>query len=272
MKFEVEKLPVMNKELYGREELDLARQFAKKAYEEFGTFLKSIVLFGSTARKPTEGMAKGEKGDIDLLMIIDDLRIPLKGDVVETYRIILQKIISDISPRLHITTLKFTTFWEYARNGDPVAVNILRDGVPLIDVGFFEPLQVLLKKGRIRPTFESIWTYFVRAPATLQNSKWHINQAVLDLYWAVIDAAHAALMKTGEIPPSPSHVADLINDKLVKAKLVDKKHVGIMREFYNVSKGIMHREIKYIPGKEYDRYLKNAADFVAAMKKVVERR
>ena len=50
--------------------------------------------------------------------------------------------------------------------------------------------------------------YFGRAPITLRNSKWHLNQATIDLYWAVIDATHAALMKLGEIPPSPEHIPD----------------------------------------------------------------
>ena len=27
----------------------------------------------------------------------------------------------------------YTTFWEYIRAGDPVGVNILRDGVPILD-------------------------------------------------------------------------------------------------------------------------------------------
>ena len=135
---------------------------------------------------------------------------------------------------------------------------------------FFDPLQVLLKQGRIRPSPEAIWGYFIRAPATLTNSKWHITQATLDLYWAVIDAAHAALMRIGEIPPTPAHVADLIQDKLVRTKRVDSKYAKIMRNFYELSRKITHREIKEVSGDEYEKYLKDAKDFVDTMKKIVE--
>lgn len=166
--------------------------------------------------------------------------------------------------------MTFTSFWEYARAGDPVAVNILRDGVALIDTGFFEPVQALLIQGRVRPTHESVWSYFGRAPRTLLNSKWHVMQATLDLYWAVIDAAHSALMHEGAIPPSPEHVSDLLEEKLVKKKLLEQKYADIMEKFYKIMKGITHREIKEVTGKEYDGYLKEANTFVERMKKFIE--
>ena len=183
---------------------------------------------------------------------------------------IVQRSIVRVSTKLHITTMRFTSFWEYMRNGDPVAINLLRDGVALIDSGFFDPMQMLLKKGRIRPTQESIWTYYSRAPNTLHNSKWHLLQGVLDLYWAVIDSAHAALMKVGEIPPTPEHVADLMEEKLVKRKMLEHKYVVIMRNFYKLMKMVTHRELVEIKGEEFDHYYKTAEEFVNRMRKIIE--
>ena len=182
----------------------------------------------------------------------------------------MQKCIVQTSTKLHVTTMRFTAFWEYMRNGDPVAINLLRDGVALIDSGFFDPMQMLLKKGRIRPTQESIWTYYSRAPATLQGSKWHLMTAVLDLYWVVIDAAHAALMKIGEIPPTPEHVAELMEQKLVKKKFIEQKYVTIMRNFYKLMKLVTHREIQEIKGEEFDKYYAHAEEFVQRMRKFIE--
>ena len=267
MDFRIEKKPQLNIDKYNREEVDIAYKFAKFAYKEFGSFVKAIVLFGSASRKedvPEE--------DIDILILVDDLSISINPEVAETYRIIVQKLVRDISMRLHITTLKLTSFWEYVKMGDPVAINILRDGTSLLDTGFFDPLQVLLRQGRIRPTAEAVWSYFVRAPATLLNSKWHIIQATLDLYWAVIDAAHAALMKYGEIPPSPSHVADLLNDKLVASGKTSQKYVQIMKDFYDISRKITHREMKEVTGAEYQKYFNDAKDFVDEMRRIVEER
>lgn len=264
MDFKFEPSVKPNKDKFSKETIDLAYDFSKKAYKEFGTFIKAIILFGSAVREDMP------EGDIDVLIIVDDLSIVLKGEVVETYRIIVQKIINDISPRLHITTLKLTSFWEYVKAGDPVAVNILRDGFSLIDTGFFDPLQVLLRQGRIRPTPEAVWSYFIRAPATLQNSRWHIVQGTIDLYWAAIDAAHAALMKTGEVPPTPAHVADLLNDKFVKSKKLKFRYVVIMREIYNLAKKIMHREITEVKGEEYQKHYQQVKEFINEMKRIVE--
>jgi len=265
MKFSIEKKVNPNIERYSKDDLDLAYEFAKELHKEVGTFIKAVVIFGSAARK-TE--TKGS--DVDLLVVIDDLSVNLNQELVEAYRIILQRIIVKVSTRLHITSLRFTSFWDYTRNGDPIGINILRDGVAIIDSGFFEPLQVLLRSGRIRPTPESIWTYFMKAPNTLHNSKWHIMQAVVDLYWAVIDSAHAALMKLGEIPPSPNHVADLMDEKMVRKGLVSHKYVVIMRNFYRLSKMIAHRQIAEIKGEEFDKYFKDAEIFVTKMREFID--
>lgn len=266
MDFTIDSRPKPNVDKYSQEVMDVAYKFAEKAMKEFGSFLKAVVLFGSAARKASP------EGDIDILLIVDDTAITVRPEIAQTYRIIVQKLIRDISPRLHVTTLKFTNFWDYMRVGDPVAINILRDGVALIDTGFFDPLQLLLKQGRIRPTSESVWNYFVRAPATMQNSRWHITQATLDLYWAVIDAAHAALMRIGEVPPTPSHAHVMLEDSLVRRKLLEPKYPAIMKKFFDLMKDITHRKIKYISGTEYDRLAKDAQDFIDRMKVIVEDR
>jgi uncharacterized protein (UPF0332 family) len=78
-------------------------------------------------------------------------------------------------------------------------------------------------------------------------------------------------MKLGEIPPSPSHVADLLEKKMVKKKLLEKKYVTTMRNFYRLSRMILHREIKDIKGEEFDRYYNDANDFVERIKKFIEK-
>ena len=263
MEFKIEKRE--NKHNYEKQDIDIAYEFSKEAKKEFKDILKAIVLFGSTARK-------AKSNDIDILIIIDDVRIQLGPELVQTYRIILEKLIYKISKKLHVTSLRFTNFWEYVRAGDPVAINMLRDGIPILDTGFFEPLQMLLYQGRIRPSPESIQNYLSLAPQTLQNSKQHILQATLDLYWAVIDSAHAALMSVNEIPPSPAHVADMLDEKLVKKGLLNKKHSSAMRNFYALGKSIMHGELLQVSGDQYDVYYKEAYDFVMEMKGFIEKR
>jgi uncharacterized protein (UPF0332 family) len=265
MQFRIQKRENENIHKYATDDVKIAQQFAQQVKDELQNFVVSVILFGSAARRSATA-----ESDIDVLIVGDDISFQLTRPLVETYRIILENVVANVSPRLHITSMTLTSFWEYVKAGDPVAVNMLRDGVALIDNGMFEPLQLLLKQGRIRPSEESIWRYFGRAPRTLINSRWHLLQATLDLYWAVMDAAHAALMKHGEIPPSPEHAADFLYQKLTKSKLLEKRYADTMRRFYNLSKQITHREIKEIKGKEYDTYLAEAVKFVERMKKFIQ--
>ena len=251
---------------YPTEDLKTAQRFAQELRAELGDFLLGIVMFGSSARKQST-----TESDIDVLVVGDDIGYQMTEELIEGYRIMVESIIGKVSTKLHVTSMTFTSFWEYAKAGDPVVVNILRDGVALMDSGFFDPLQRLLKMGKIRPSEESIWRYYGRAPMTLLNSRWHVLQATLDLYWAVIDAAHAALMRKGEIPPTPEHVADILERVFVHKGQLEKKYVEFMRKFYTLSKGITHREIREITGPEYERNYREAEEFVKRMRVLVEK-
>ncbi|MFH2021551.1 MAG: nucleotidyltransferase domain-containing protein [archaeon] len=253
-----------NKDDYPKDDLDYAYKFSAQITKEVGKFVKGVVLFGSRARK------QGPAHDIDILVILDDVSIFLTKEFIQTYRIIVQNIVAKISKRLHITTFKYTGFWEYVRNGDPIAINILRDGVPIVDREFFRPLQILLQQGRIKPSQESVWTYFYKSNEGLNGSKMRMISAVMDLYWAVIDASHAALMKINEVPPSPSHVSDMIQEKMVKTGLLDKKYAQIAKKFYDLSKKIEYREIKEIKGKDYDKYYDEAEEYILKLRNFIE--
>ncbi len=251
---------------------EIVRKFAKKVYKELGPFIVSLVVFGSSVRTKEKELAK----DIDILIIVDDVHTQLNREIIETYRIIIAKAVQDTIPknpqRLHVQTMQWSSFWEYLRAGDPIAINILRDGLALIDIGFFDPMQILLRRGRIRPTAEAIWTYYSLAPASIKKAKTHVLMAIVDLYWAAIDAAHAALMVVGEIPPSPKHVAEMINEKLVKPGYIEAKYDDIMQDLYEVSKKILHREVEEYSGDTYERYEKMAEEFVERMRKFINER
>lgn len=260
MKFKV-KRKEPKKHHPGGDDFELAKEFASAMREELDDFLKAAVLFGSSARDDESIYGK----DIDVLLVIDDLTRVMSDEVVQSYRVITENIAAKISKRLHITSMKLTNFWEYLRNGDPIAINMLRDGYPLYDSGFFEPAQQLLYDGRIHPTRESVYAYYARAPVTMANANWHVLQATTDLYWAVIDAAHAALMHHGKVAPTPAHVGDMLHTTFVKKGIIHKKYVIIMNSFFTLNKDIVHRKIQHMSGKKYDDYRRDANLFVSKM-------
>lgn len=266
MQFKVQKKENSNRHKYKKTDLDFAYDFSKQILKDCEGLIKSIVLFGSSARRQENAH------DIDILLILDDLTIHLTPEIIQAYNIIVENRVKEINKKIHITTLRLTNFWDFVRSSDPVAINILRDGVAIIDPGFFEPLQALLFQGKIRPSWEAIYAYYNKAPETLNNSKQLIMQATLDLYWAVLDAAHAALMKLGQIPPSPSHVSTMIQKHIIDKKLSHPRYVKTMNEFYKLSKMIMLREISHITGNQYDVYYAQAEDFVREMKRILDKK
>ncbi|MBI2565009.1 hypothetical protein HYV79_03405 [Candidatus Woesearchaeota archaeon] len=268
MQFKLENKVHPNLPKYADVDFQLAQKFGEKIHQELGEFLKAAVLFGSASRSEKK---IGER-DIDVLLLINDLTMMLNEEVIEAYRVIVQNTASKISKRLHITTMKLTNFWDYVKNADPLVVNMLRDGIPLYDAGIFGPAQQLLFQGRLAPTKESIWAYYARAPNTIASADWHVLQGALDLYWAVVDASHAALMMQGELSPSPQHLAESIQKKLVPKKLVSKKIPNEVDFFVKLSKKITHREIQRLTGKEYEEYRNRAVEVVKELQKAVARR
>mgnify|MGYP006283464019 FL=1 len=78
MKFSVEKNKNPNLENYSEDVYRIAYDFSQKVYKEFGSFLRSIVLFGGVAREK-----HNKKGDIDILVVVDDIHVPLNAEGVE---------------------------------------------------------------------------------------------------------------------------------------------------------------------------------------------
>lgn len=243
----------------------IAYKFAAKVYKELDRLCRAIVLFGSAAH-PSMNRHNPPPADIDIMIIIDDATIQLSNEIITSYRLIVEQCIRDVSPRIHVTTVQFTSFWEYMRAADPVMLNTLRSGEALIDTGFFEPMQHLLRQGRIKPSTEAVWAYYLRAPATLNNSQMHIMQAALDLYWAVIDAAHAALMAAGETPPSPKEAASLLRMVYVNKGLLEEQYAKTMEHFYQLNKDITQRRIGTMSASYYDELYAQAKDFVDRMR------
>lgn len=250
-----------------KNEHDIALDFALKVYKKFDKSVKSIILFGSAAKKK---MTLGS--DIDMIIVIDDVSIKWDQEMIAWYRQELELIIksSPYSRDLHINTVKLSTWWEDLMRGDPVVTNILRYGEALVDMaGFFEPLKYLLIEGKIRSTPEAIYSALQRAPLHLSRSKAAELGAIDGLYWCMIDSAHAALMAEGVSPPSPEHIPSDLKEIFVDSKKLDMKYVSWIRDVIAIHKQIDHREILDLKGVQIDDLQKKAQEFLDIMAKLV---
>ncbi len=257
----------------------IAEQFASELHKEMGHLIRAVALFGSFVRHK---FSSGKKplipsrdevlfsSDIDILIVFDDLIHVMSPEVITAYRVVTEKVASKISKRLHITTIPLTKFWDYCYKGDPIMINMLRDGEPIHDSGIFKMAKQMLHDKSITPTREIIWTYLGNGPLSLQTAKWNLRQAILDLYWSVTDAAHAALLRRNVVPDTPEQVVTLFNHHIVKMHLTDKKYLITLAEFHNIGKMIIKGELKTITGNHYDKYKKDAEEFIKAAKEIIQ--
>ena len=250
-------------------EHDIAYDFAIRVCKHLREVIKSIVLFGSTAK----GTSK-EKSDIDIIIIVDDCTIKWDQELIAWYREELSKILSASSynKKLHINTVTLSAFWNQILIGDPVVINVLRYGISLIDFGgFFSPLKILLAKGKIRPTKEAIYTALKRAPMHLSRSKFNILASVEAIYWAMVDSSHAALMSAGEVPPSPEHIGSMLEATFVKKGMLKSKFVDWYKEVYALAHVVSHGELLEVSGNDIQMYRKRAEEFLNEMAVLVDK-
>jgi len=166
---------------------EIALDFAVKAYKKFDKIIKSIVLFGSVTKQRISS-----DSDIDIIMLIDDVSLKWDQELIAWYREELDKILQ-LNPYkgiLHVNTIKLTTWWEGLMNGDPVILNVIRSGYPVLDhAGFIEPLKHLMVQGKIKGTPEAVYQCLQRAPGHIARSRAAELAAIDGLYWSMVDSA-----------------------------------------------------------------------------------
>lgn len=248
---------------------DIAIDFGAKAYELFGRLVKSIILFGSVQEKKIQ-----HNSDIDLIVIIDDASVKWDQELIAWYREELDKLIKSnpYMGNLHINTIKLTTWWDDLMKGDPVVLNIIRKGQPVIDhAGFIEPLKYLMLQGKIKSTPEAIYQCMQRSPGHLARSRAAELSAIDGIYWAMVDSAHGALMAANYFPPSPEHVPIDLKEAFVDKGNLKMKYVLWYKEIYDLHKRIDHGEILDLKGVEIDHWQKRADEFLKVMINLVDK-
>lgn len=239
---------------------EVAYDFAKKVYTKLGKVVKSIVLFGSAAKGSAE-----PKSDIDIVIIIDDATILWDQELIAWYREEIGRIIdaNPYSKPLHINTVRLTTWWSEMMRGEPVVVNIIRWGEPLIDFGgFFAPLKALLAQGKIKSTPEMIFITLGRGPGHMGRCKASLFNAIEALYWTFVDTSHAVLIAAKHSPPSPEHISGAMQELLVNKKIFPQKYVEWYKGIYSLMHGMLHQRVVDVKGAEVDMWRARADEYL----------
>ena len=264
--------PLYDKGLLGS--LRVAQIHKSLVLRKFEKYVYSYVIWGSLVR----GEAI-KTSDVDVAVIIDDTdvkrmpRLELKEklrNIIYSY-IMQASELSGVKNPLNVQVYLLTEFWDGVKDANPIFYTFLRDGLPLYDRGGFLPWKLLLKMGKIKPSPESIDMFMSMGDKTQEIVKRKLLDIVMsDIYWSVITPSQGILMLYG-LPPQgvKETVREIKNIFVTKEKMLEKKYSDILEEIIiTYYKGYEHEKIKEVSGKEVDKLLKNAADYLKRLKEL----
>jgi predicted nucleotidyltransferase len=241
------------------EDVEKIYDFISDLSERFGTFIKAVAVFGSFARRKTKGA-----NDIDIMVIVDDSFGPMDKALFVAFQGEMAKLTREFE-KFHVNTVTISQFWDSARRGDPLAIQVLRDGVALVDQGFFAPLKRLLVQGKIKPTEEAINASLSRAFFNINGYNSALLGAANALYWAAVEAAHAGIMRYGRVPGSPWEVSHLLKETLVKDGVLAAEDVKAYEDVFALEKGMSKGDVTHVETEELERLHGRVVKFVTAI-------
>ncbi len=249
-----------------KERIDILKKFTKQVLKKYGPVVRSVVLFGSTAREEWKG-----KSDIDVFVILDDTRQKITPALKDSIDGELVKIARGIHSQLSVQQpYLLTEFWNMVRLGHPIVFNFIREGVPVYDKDIFLPIKRLLQMGEIKPSKEAVEKYIERGPKRIkrvENAK--IYMVVEDCYYAMLESAQAVLMFLGENPPRPSDAAEVLRKTVSKMKLLEPKYADWLQGIVDVRKDVEHKKKQVMSGQELDSWIRKTKQFVKRMQQLI---
>ncbi len=249
-----------------KKRMEILKRFTEEALKKHGPLIRSIVLFGSTAR----GSFKGES-DIDIFVIIDDTRQRITPHARNMVEDDLDAIAKKTSKQLSMQQpYLLTEFWRLVREGHPIIFNFIREGVPVYDKDIFLPIKRLLQMGEIRPSKEAVEKFIERGPQRIrrvENAKMYM--IVEDCYYAMLETSQAVLMFMGKSPPRPTDAPAELRRSLIKMKLLEEKYVKYLDDVIELRKGVEHKRVKSVSGEILDKWIARTKEYVKKMQGII---
>ncbi len=159
-------------------------------------------------------------------------------------------------------TVSFQNYIGEIIRGDKKLYLALSKSDILYDPGrFLDPLQELIKEGRVITTkeslvnrFDSINEYFIKINVT--------KYKVLDnIYTAVIDLSQALLIEKHNIYCTQKETIKYLEKYFVKTSIISKSDYNNVKEIIILFKDIEHKKKEMISGKELDALQKKADSY-----------
>ncbi|MCX6818001.1 MAG: nucleotidyltransferase domain-containing protein [Candidatus Aenigmarchaeota archaeon] len=246
----------------------ILKKFTKEVLKKYGSLVRSVVLFGSSARGSWH-----KDSDIDVFIILDDTKHKITPAFKEQVEEELDVIAKKLSDKLSVQQpYLLTEFWNMVRIGHPIVFNFIREGVPVFDRDIFLPIKRLLQMGEIKPSKEAVEKYIERAPGRIKRIETaKMYMVAEDCYYAMLESLQAVLMFLGKNPPRPSDAPEAMRKTLVDMKLVKPEFADWLDGVIKRRKDIEHKHLKALSGQELDDWIDKSKKFVKEMQKTLVR-
>ncbi len=245
-----------------REEHKISYDFASKVYKHFRELVKSVIYFGPVAKE----------FEPSVIIIVDDCTVNWDRELTYWYREEVARLLASQKyfKELNINTITLSVFIDEIINCEPTAINVLRYGEPLIDFGgFFSPLKILLARGKIKPTAESVFSSLRRGPIHITQAKMNVAKSIENIHLGMVDSGNAALMSLGYVPPSPHLISKMLVDIFVKSRALERKHVRDYDEIGRAAENVALGRRVFLSAKDIDKYVLKARAFQKEMQRIV---
>lgn len=251
-----------------KKRVQVIKNFTKEILKKYGSMVRAVVLFGSSARGSWH-----KESDIDVFIIIDDTKHKISPALKEQMEEDLDVIAKKLSDKLSVQQpYLLTEFWNMVRIGHPIVFNFIREGVPVFDRDIFLPIKRLLQMGEIKPSKEAVEKYIDRAPKRIKRiESAKMYMVAEDCYYAMLESLQAVLMFLGKNPPRPSDAADAMKKTLVEMKLIKPEYAEWLDGVIKRRKEIEHKNLKSLSGQELDDWIDKSKKFVKEMQKTLVR-
>ncbi len=235
--------------------------------QKFDKYVVSYVIGGSLIR----GNVTPES-DVDCFVLINDTDVKQmpRLELKERLRKMIYKYIAEANALagikkniLNIQVWLLTDFWESVKDAHPVIFTFIRDGVPLHDKGTFLPWKALLRMGRLKPSPEAIDMFMKTAEKTEEMIERRLLDAMVDLYYKVLNPSQALIMLAGSPPPTHKETPKLMKDIFVtKEKLLKASEVVVLKKLVEMFRSYEHNPKMTIKGAEIDQLIKDSDAYI----------
>lgn len=265
-------MPIYDKGFLGA--MRMAQIHRSLVLQKFEKYVVSYVVVGSFIRGEATPTS-----DVDVAVIINDTDVKKmpRLELKERLRGIIQQFVAQaadlagVKNTLHIQTYLLTDFWESVKDASPVIFTFIRDGIPLYDRGTFLPWKSLLRMGKLKPSPESIDLFMKSADKTMEMVDRRLIDAMIDIYYGVLNPSQALIMLAGNPPPTHKETVTKMEEIFVKKeKLLKKSEMAILEKAVKSFKEYEH-DLKYkISGTEIDKMIKETDDYLKRLRELRE--